>query len=105
MGCFCREDVFTVWVPVKFAFARQRRKCFMAEGLPALKGDALVMTGTGKWSFLFSSEHSRRRWEFGGPNSSGSDVFHMTYDSMEGGQISFGGLGHRRAAFTRAFSA
>ena len=68
----------------------------MAEGSPARKGDALVMTGTGKWSFLFSREPSRKRWKVCGLHFSGSDVFHMTYDSdvfhmtddsMEGGQV------------------
>lgn len=59
----------------------------MAGKLSAHKGDVLLMVGTRKRSFLFSSGPSRKRWEMSGPHFPGSDVFHMTYDSREGGQV------------------
>ena len=59
----------------------------MAEGLSARKGDVVVLVGTRKGSFLFSSGPSRKQWEFSGPHFPGGDVFHMTYDSREGGKI------------------
>lgn len=59
----------------------------MPDGLSARRGDVLVMVGTRKGSFLFSSDTSRKRWELSGPHFPGSDVFHMIYDARDGGQI------------------
>ena len=59
----------------------------MSEGSPARRGDVLVLVGTRKGSFIFSSEPSRRKWEISGPHHTGADVFHLTFDHRSDGRI------------------
>jgi photosystem II stability/assembly factor-like uncharacterized protein len=48
------------------------------------KGDVLVLVGTMKGAFVFSSDASRKRWKVGGPYSIGSPVYAMAYDGRDG---------------------
>ena len=59
----------------------------MSDGSPARRGDVLLLVGTRKGSFIFSSEPSRRKWEMSGPYHPGADVFHLAYDHRSGGRI------------------
>ena len=59
----------------------------MPEGSSARRGDVLLLVGTRKGSFVFTSEPSRRKWEMSGPHNPGADVFHLTFDQRSGGRI------------------
>jgi BNR/Asp-box repeat len=48
------------------------------------KGDVVVLVGTMKGAFVFSSDKSRKRWKVGGPYSIGSPVYAMAYDARQG---------------------
>ena len=43
-------------------------------------GNILVLAGTGKGSFIFTSDASRKKWDFTGPHHVGGEVYHMAYD-------------------------
>ena len=58
----------------------------MSDGSSARRGDVLLLVGTRKGSFIFSSDPSRRKWEMSGPYHPGADVFHLTYDHRSGGR-------------------
>ena len=59
----------------------------MTQGSSATKGDVLVLVGTSKGAFILSSDNSRKNWQVSGPHSSGSEVFHLSYDPRNGGTI------------------
>ncbi len=59
----------------------------MAEGVPARRGDALLLVGTRKGAFILHSAPPRQDWRLYGPYSPGSDVFHLTYDARGGGRL------------------
>lgn len=59
----------------------------MTEGIPARRGDLLLMVGTRKGAFILHSAPSRQEWRLHGPYSPGSDVFHLTYDARSGGRL------------------
>ncbi len=49
------------------------------------KGDALVLVGTRKGAFIFSSDADRSDWEMSELHWPGSDVFHVVYDDRGDG--------------------
>ena len=51
------------------------------------KGDILVLVGTRKGVFIFSSDVNRKSWEMSGPHWPGSDVFHVVYDERGDGRL------------------
>ena len=51
------------------------------------RGDALILVGTRKGGFILSSDESRRDWKLSGPFNDYGDVFHMVYDSRNGGTV------------------
>ena len=50
-------------------------------------GDVAVLVGTRKGGFILSSDQSRREWSLAGPFNDHGDVFHMVYDSRNGGTV------------------
>ncbi len=50
----------------------------------------LLMVGTAKGAFLFTSKDGRRSWKVSGPHFKGTPVFHLAYDSRNG--IVFAGV-------------
>ena len=59
----------------------------MTQEIPTRRGDVLALVGTRKGAFILHSEPARRNWQLYGPYSPGSDVFHLTYDARNGGQL------------------
>lgn len=59
----------------------------MAQVARSQKGDVLVLVGTRKGAFILSSDGSRSDWSVSGPYAAGGDVFHMAYDSRDGGTL------------------
>ena len=51
------------------------------------KGEILVLVGTRKGVFIFSSDVNRKSWEMSGPHWPGSDVFHVVYDERGDGRL------------------
>ena len=51
------------------------------------KGDILVLVGTRKGLFIFSSGRDRSDWKVAGPHWAGSDIFHAVYDSRGEGTM------------------
>ncbi len=51
------------------------------------RGDVAVLVGTRKGGFILSSDQSRREWSLSGPFNDHGDVFHMVYDSRNGGTV------------------
>ena len=51
------------------------------------RGDTLVIVGTRKGAFVFSSDENRKIWNMWGPHWAGSDVFHAIYDARDGGKL------------------
>ena len=49
------------------------------------RGDALILVGTRKGGFILSSDESRKDWKLSGPFNDYGNVFHMVYDSRNGG--------------------
>ena len=47
-------------------------------------GDVLVLVGTMKGAFIFSSDKSRRKWKVDGPHFPGEAVYSIAYDSRGG---------------------
>jgi len=47
-------------------------------------GDVLVLVGTTKGAFIFSSDKSRRKWNVDGPHFPGEAVYSIAYDSRGG---------------------
>lgn len=47
-------------------------------------GDVLVLVGTMKGAFIFSSDRSRRKWKVDGPHFPGEAVYSIAYDSRRG---------------------
>ena len=58
----------------------------MTQSFEAKSGDVVLMVGTKKGAFLLSSDVSRRSWTTTAADAhfTGSDVFHMAYDSRDG---------------------
>ena len=50
-------------------------------------GEVVVLVGTRKGGFILSSAPSRREWSLSGPFNDHGDVFHMVYDSRNGGTV------------------
>ena len=50
-------------------------------------GDILLLVGTRKGAFVFSSDERRINWEMSGPHWPGSDVFHVVYDGRGEGML------------------
>ena len=48
------------------------------------QGDPLLLVGTIKGAFLFSSDGSRNRWQISGPHFAGQVVYSLAYDSRAG---------------------
>ena len=65
----------------------------MAQGSSGGNGDALLLIGTRKGAFILSSDGARKSWKVSGPHNAGSEVFHLTYDSREGGVL-FAAVNH-----------
>ena len=59
----------------------------MTQGNSAHQGDVLLLVGTRKGSFVLSSNTYRKSWDVAGPFHSGSDVYHVTYDSRGDGDV------------------
>ncbi len=59
----------------------------MHQGIPARRGDVLLLAGTRKGAFVLHTDRARQDWQLYGPYSPGSDVFHLTYDGRNGGRI------------------
>ena len=59
----------------------------MTEGIPARRGDPLLLVGTRKGAFILHGGPQRKAWRLYGPYSPGSDVFHLTYDARSGGRL------------------
>ena len=51
------------------------------------KDDILVLVGTRKGVFIFSSDVNRKNWEMTGPHWPGSDIFHVVYDERGDGRL------------------
>ena len=51
------------------------------------RGDILVLAGTRKGVFIFSSDVNRKNWEISGPHWAGSDIFHAVYDERGDGRL------------------
>ena len=49
------------------------------------KGNVLVLVGTRKGAFIFSSSSDCAEWELSGPYWPGSDIFHVVYDGRGDG--------------------
>ena|ERR1039458_4873159 len=47
-------------------------------------GDVLVLVGTPKGAFIFSSDASRKKWKVDGPHFPGESVYAMAYDERGG---------------------
>lgn len=52
----------------------------MANDRTPKSGDVVLLVGTRKGAFIFSSDESRKDWSMTGPHMPGNDVFHMAYD-------------------------
>ena len=59
----------------------------MTEGIPARRGDLLLLVGTRKGAFILHSPPRRKEWRLHGPYIPGSDVFHLTYDARGSGRL------------------
>lgn len=55
------------------------------KGSPAEPGDLLLMVGTMKGAFLFTSDPERRRWRMDGPHFPGEEVYALALDTRNGG--------------------
>lgn len=53
-------------------------------GSPAGSGDVLLMVGTTKGAFLFTSSAKRRKWEVDGPHFPGEEVYALALDTRGG---------------------
>ena len=51
------------------------------------KDDVMLLVGTKKGAFIISSDHSRKDWKVSGPHCDTNDVFHLVYDSRNGGTL------------------
>ena len=56
-------------------------------GSPAQSGDVLIMVGTTKGSFLFSSGPDRSVWQMDGPHFPGEEVYALALDSRGGSNV------------------
>jgi hypothetical protein len=56
-----------------------------AKGSDAGRGDALLMVGTMKGAFLFTSNGDRSEWRMDGPHFPGEEVYAMALDQRGGG--------------------
>ena len=59
----------------------------MATANSVNRGDVAILVGTRKGGFILSSDRSRRDWSLSGPFNDHGDVFHMVYDSRNGGSV------------------
>ena len=59
----------------------------MTEGADARPGDLVVLVGTRKGAFILTGNQSRRNWRLTGPYNPGTDIFHLVYDSRNGGRL------------------
>ena len=59
----------------------------MTDHAQRAKGDILVLVGTRKGVFIFSSDVNRKNWEMTGPHWPGSDIFHVVYDERGDGRL------------------
>ncbi len=59
----------------------------MTQGVKANKGDVVLLIGTRKGAFILSSDKSLKNWALSGPHCKGGDVYHMAYDSRNGGSV------------------
>ena len=59
----------------------------MGEQMGDNKGEIIVLVGTRKGAFIFSSDAQRASWEMAGPHWAGSDIFHAVYDARSGGRM------------------
>jgi hypothetical protein len=51
------------------------------------KGTVMLLVGTKKGAFIVTSDESRKDWQVSGPFCDTNDVFHMVYDSRNGGTL------------------
>ena len=58
----------------------------MAQTGKPKSGDVVLMIGTRKGAFIFTSDEARKDWSMTGPFLPGEDVFHMTYDARNEGR-------------------
>lgn len=56
-------------------------------GSPAQSGDVLIMVGTTKGAFLFSSAPDRSTWQMDGPHFPGEEVYALALDSRGGSNV------------------
>ena len=59
----------------------------MNQAASARSGNLLLLVGTKKGSFLLTGDSARRNWTLSGPYNQGAEVFHLAYDSCNGGRI------------------
>ncbi len=59
----------------------------MTEGADARPGDLVVLVGTRKGAFILTANQSRRNWRLAGPYNPGTDIYHLVYDSRNGGRL------------------
>jgi photosystem II stability/assembly factor-like uncharacterized protein len=48
------------------------------------RGKMVLMVGTKKGAFVFTSDGSRKVWKSTGPNFKGNEIYHMNYDERSG---------------------
>lgn len=53
-------------------------------GSPAKSGDVLLMVGTMKGAFLFTSDAKRKKWKLDGPHFPGEEVYALALDTRGG---------------------
>jgi hypothetical protein len=51
------------------------------------KGTVLILVGTRKGAFIFSSDGKRKNWKLNGPYFAGNTVHHLTFDGRDGGTL------------------
>ena len=64
----------------------------------------VVMVGTGKGAFFYTSDEKRREWEMSGPHLPGWDVFSFMGEPKSGGRISRGHIAYCSCATVRVFN-
>ena len=58
----------------------------MTQSEGSKSGNVVLLVGTRKGAFIFSSNDARKDWDMTGPHIPGGNVFHMTYDPRGDGR-------------------
>ena len=57
-------------------------------------GGMVLLVGTRKGGFVFTSDGARKRWKLSGPYLKGNEVYHMAYDARDGSVLASVNSGH-----------